>query len=210
MFDVESMLIMVCYLKKICGINQGEDQVTWLDLLHQHTSMLVSFREWWVVSAWPWIRVIALIIKYDKIALVLDYEVFILLLCNVDNIRTYIQMLISMGPRHGYATPVLFLKFWNFVGIQDTPDLSAPLPWCARVWYEGSRSVVYSCTLGSAVCIFAVSDMLLISCRLWSHWRSTLCHSSLGENAKSWKTLVGFKNCHYQIFMVMAYYIPHI
>ena len=46
------MLIMVCYFKKICGINQAEDLVTWPDLLHRHTSALASFREWSVVSAW--------------------------------------------------------------------------------------------------------------------------------------------------------------
>ena len=50
------MLIIVCYFKKICGINQAEDRVTWLDLLHQHTIALVSFREWSVVSAWLRIR----------------------------------------------------------------------------------------------------------------------------------------------------------
>ena len=50
------MLIMVCYLKKICGINQAEDRVTWPNLLHQHTSALASFREWSVVSAWLRIR----------------------------------------------------------------------------------------------------------------------------------------------------------
>ena len=46
------MLIMVCYFKKICGINQAEDLVTWPDLLHRHTSALASFREWSVLSAW--------------------------------------------------------------------------------------------------------------------------------------------------------------
>ena len=50
-FDVGSMLIMVCYFKKICGINQAEDRVTWPDLLHRYTSQLASFREWSVVSA---------------------------------------------------------------------------------------------------------------------------------------------------------------
>ena len=42
---------MVCYFKRICGINQAEDRVTWPDLLHRHTIALVSFREWSVVSA---------------------------------------------------------------------------------------------------------------------------------------------------------------
>ena len=28
---------MVCYFKRICGINQAEDRVTWPDLLHRHT-----------------------------------------------------------------------------------------------------------------------------------------------------------------------------
>ena len=50
------MLIMVCYFKKICGINQAEDRVTWPDLLHRHMSALASFREWSVVSAWLRIR----------------------------------------------------------------------------------------------------------------------------------------------------------
>ena len=40
------MLIMVCYFKKICGINQAEDRVTWPDLLHRRMSALASFREW--------------------------------------------------------------------------------------------------------------------------------------------------------------------
>ena len=31
------MLIMACYFRKICGINQAEDRVTWHDLLHQRT-----------------------------------------------------------------------------------------------------------------------------------------------------------------------------
>ena len=54
------MLIMVCYFKRICGINQAEDRVTWPDLLHRHTITFASFREWSVVSAWlriqaqPW------------------------------------------------------------------------------------------------------------------------------------------------------------
>ena len=39
-------------LKKICGIKQAEDRVTWPNVLHRHTSMLASFREWSVVSAW--------------------------------------------------------------------------------------------------------------------------------------------------------------
>ena len=43
---------MVCYFKKICGINQAEDRVTWPDLLYRCTSTLASFREWSVVSAW--------------------------------------------------------------------------------------------------------------------------------------------------------------
>ena len=43
---------MVCYLKKICGINQAEDRVTWPDLLHRHANALASFREWLVLSAW--------------------------------------------------------------------------------------------------------------------------------------------------------------
>ena len=43
-------------LQKICGINQAEDRVTWPDLLHQHMSVLASFREWLVVSAWLGIR----------------------------------------------------------------------------------------------------------------------------------------------------------
>ena len=43
---------MVCYLKKICGINQAEDRVTWPDLLHRHANALASFREWSVLSAW--------------------------------------------------------------------------------------------------------------------------------------------------------------
>ena len=42
---------MVCYFKRICGINQAEDRVTWPDLLHRHTIALASFREWSVVSA---------------------------------------------------------------------------------------------------------------------------------------------------------------
>ena len=46
------MLIMVCYFKKICGINQAKDRVTWPDLLHRRTSALASFREWSAVSAW--------------------------------------------------------------------------------------------------------------------------------------------------------------
>ena len=46
------MLIMVCYFKKICGINQAEDQVMWPDLLLRRTSALASFQEWSVVSAW--------------------------------------------------------------------------------------------------------------------------------------------------------------
>ena len=50
------MLIVVCYFKKICGINQAEDRVTWPDLLLRHTSALASFRKWLVVSAWLRIR----------------------------------------------------------------------------------------------------------------------------------------------------------
>ena len=50
--DVGSMLIMVCYFKKIFGINQAEDRVMRPDLLHQHISALASLREWSVVSAW--------------------------------------------------------------------------------------------------------------------------------------------------------------
>ena len=50
------MLIMVCYFKRIWGINQAEDRVTWPDLLHRHTIALASFREWSVVSAWLRIR----------------------------------------------------------------------------------------------------------------------------------------------------------
>ena len=50
------MLIMVCYFKRICGINQAEDRVKWPDLLHRHTIALASFREWSVVSAWLRIR----------------------------------------------------------------------------------------------------------------------------------------------------------
>ena len=42
---------MVCYFKRICGINQADDRVTWPDLLHRHTIALASFREWSVVSA---------------------------------------------------------------------------------------------------------------------------------------------------------------
>ena len=42
---------MVCYFKRICGINQAEDRVTWPDLLPRHTIALASFREWSVVSA---------------------------------------------------------------------------------------------------------------------------------------------------------------
>ena len=42
---------MVCYFKRICGINQAEDRVTWPDLLHRHTIALVSFRERSVISA---------------------------------------------------------------------------------------------------------------------------------------------------------------
>ena len=42
---------MVCYFKRICGINQAEDRVTWPDFLHRHTIALASFREWSVVSA---------------------------------------------------------------------------------------------------------------------------------------------------------------
>ena len=42
---------MVCYFKRICGINQAEDRVTWPDLLHRHTIALASFREWSAVSA---------------------------------------------------------------------------------------------------------------------------------------------------------------
>ena len=48
---------MVCYFKRICGINQAEDRVTWPDLLHRHTIALASFREWSVVSARLRIRV---------------------------------------------------------------------------------------------------------------------------------------------------------
>ena len=55
-FVIGSMLIMVCYFKRICGINQAEDRVTWPDLLHWHTIPLASFREWLVVSAWLRIR----------------------------------------------------------------------------------------------------------------------------------------------------------
>ena len=47
---------MVCYFKRICGINQAEDRVTWPDALHRHTIALASFREWSVVSAWLRIR----------------------------------------------------------------------------------------------------------------------------------------------------------
>ena len=47
---------MVCYFKRICGINQAEDRVTWPDLLPRHTIALASFREWSVVSARLWIR----------------------------------------------------------------------------------------------------------------------------------------------------------
>ena len=50
------VLIMVCYFKNICGINQAEDRVTWPYLLHRHTSALASFREWSVVAAWLRIR----------------------------------------------------------------------------------------------------------------------------------------------------------
>ena len=50
------MLIMVCYFKRIGGINQAEDRVTWPDLLHPHTIALASLREWSVVSAWLRIR----------------------------------------------------------------------------------------------------------------------------------------------------------
>ena len=50
------MLIMVSYLKRIFGINQAEDRVTWPDLIHRHTIALASFREWSVVSAWLRIR----------------------------------------------------------------------------------------------------------------------------------------------------------
>ena len=50
------MLIIACYFKKICGINQAEDRVTWPDFLHRHTIALVSFREWSVVSGWLRIR----------------------------------------------------------------------------------------------------------------------------------------------------------
>ena len=50
------MLIMVCYFKTMCGINQAEDRVTWPDLLHRRTSALASFQEWLVVSAWLRIR----------------------------------------------------------------------------------------------------------------------------------------------------------
>ena len=53
-FHVESMLILVCcFKKKICGINQVEDM--WPDLLHRHTSTRASFGEWSVVSTWIWI-----------------------------------------------------------------------------------------------------------------------------------------------------------
>ena len=37
-------LVVVCYLKEICGISQAEDWVTWPDLLHRHRSTLTSFR----------------------------------------------------------------------------------------------------------------------------------------------------------------------
>ena len=50
------MLIIVCYFKKLCGINQAENQATWPDLLHRHTIALASFQEWSVVSAWHRIR----------------------------------------------------------------------------------------------------------------------------------------------------------
>ena len=49
-FDDESMLIMVCYFKRICEINPAEDRVTWPNLLHRHPSTLVSFQEWLVAS----------------------------------------------------------------------------------------------------------------------------------------------------------------
>ena len=42
-------------LKKICGIKPGQDQVTWPDLLHRHTSTLERFQEWSV--AWTWSRI---------------------------------------------------------------------------------------------------------------------------------------------------------
>ena len=40
------MLIMVCYFKRICGINQPEDRVTWPDLLHRHQIFHVSAGTW--------------------------------------------------------------------------------------------------------------------------------------------------------------------
>ena len=49
-FDDESMLIMVCYFKRICEINPAKDRVTWPNLLHRHPSTLVSFQEWLVAS----------------------------------------------------------------------------------------------------------------------------------------------------------------
>ena len=55
------LMLKACWLwfviwKKLCGINQAEDRVTWPDLLHWHTSKLTSLREWLVVSAWLWIQ----------------------------------------------------------------------------------------------------------------------------------------------------------
>ena len=44
-FDVESMLFMIHYLKKICGINQAKDRVMWPDHLHRQTSTLTNFWE---------------------------------------------------------------------------------------------------------------------------------------------------------------------
>ena len=53
---LEACWLLFVILKKICGINQAEDRVTWPDLLHRHTITLASFREWSVVSAWLRIR----------------------------------------------------------------------------------------------------------------------------------------------------------
>ena len=54
-FILKACWLQFIILKKICGIKPGQDQVTWPDLLHRHTSTLERFQEWSV--AWTWSRI---------------------------------------------------------------------------------------------------------------------------------------------------------
>ena len=89
-FDVESMLINVYELKKMCGITKAENRVTWPNFLHCHISALVNCQERSVDSAWPWNQSGHRIQRASEFRLVLN-----LLKC--DNLRSQGQINLAVA-----------------------------------------------------------------------------------------------------------------